>query len=293
MAMREKAWHWVRRAAKSAVIFYLLLVLVFYFLQTSLVFPGSWGQGRPDAQFDVPAGAELISLTTPDGPQVKALFGPALPAPGASANQARRPTILYFYGNGMELSACVEQFQAFRRLGANVLIPEYVGYGLSSGRPSEEGCYATATAAYDWLAHDSRADSKKIIVGGWSLGAAVAIDLAARQPPAGLFACSAFTSMGEAGQRLYPYLPVKLLIKHHFMSIEKIPRIKCPTILAHGRQDALVPFSMCGELARASGGPVTQIPIDGAGHNDFWVVGDRQVFQHLKVLIDQIEAQGK
>jgi uncharacterized protein len=292
MAMRDKVWHWVRLVAKTVLISYTLIVLVFYALQTMLVFPGSWGQGSAGAQVIAPAGTELISLTTPDGQQIKALFGPALASPGAPTGKSR-PTILYFYGNGMSLAACVDQAQAFRRLGANVLIPEYVGYGLSSGRPSEQGCYATATAAYEWLAKDPRVDPKSIIIGGWSLGAAVAIDLAARHPPAGLFGCSAFTSMGDAGQRLYPYLPVKLLLKHRFMSIEKIPRIKCPTILAHGRDDTLVPFSMCGELTRAAGGPVTQIPIDGAGHNDFWVVGSRQVFQQLKVLIDQIEAQGK
>jgi len=292
MAMRAKLLNWIRRAAKSVLTIYLLVVLVFYFLQTLLVFPGSWGQGSPGAQVNVPHDAELISLTTPDGQQVKALFGTALAGQSAPASKSR-PTILYFYGNGMSLSACVDQFQAFRRLGVNVLIPDYVGYGLSSGRPSEQGCYATATAAYQWLAKDPRVDPKSIIIGGWSLGAAVAIDLAARQPPAGLFGCSAFTSMGDAGQRLYPYLPVKLLLKHRFMSIEKIPKIKCPTILAHGREDTLVPFSMCGELARAAGGQVTQLPIDGAGHNDFWVVGYRQVFQQLNLLIGQVAAQGK
>ena len=90
------------------------MVLVFYALQTLLVFPGSSGRGNAAAQVAAPAGAELISLTTPDGQQVKALFGPV---PATSADELR-PTILYFYGNGMSLSACVDQFEAFRRLGA-------------------------------------------------------------------------------------------------------------------------------------------------------------------------------
>ncbi|HEX4147657.1 MAG TPA: alpha/beta fold hydrolase, partial [Pirellulales bacterium] len=268
-------------------------VAVFYFFQTALIFPGSWGQGSAAAKFIVPTDAELISLTTPDGKPIKALFGTALPAAGVSSKNARRPTILYFYGNGMSLSACVNQFNAFLRLGVNVMIPEYLGYGLSGGRPSEQGCYETAAAAYDWLIHDPRVDPDKIIVGGWSLGGAVAIDLAAKHPLAGLFTASAFTSMGDTGQRLYPYLPVKLLLRHRFMSIEKIPKIKCPTILAHGRDDTLVPFSMCGDLAKAAGGPVTEIPIDGAGHNDFWIVGQRQVFQQLKLLIDRVASNGK
>jgi fermentation-respiration switch protein FrsA (DUF1100 family) len=293
MATPKTSGYWVRRSVKFLIILYVSLVTVFYFLQTALIFPGSWGQGSANANVIVPHDAELISLTTPDGQQIKALFGTALPAANASAANARRPTILYFYGNGMSLSACVNQFDAFRRLGVNVLIPEYLGYGLSSGKPSEQNCYATAMAAYDWLIHDPRVDPNKIIMGGWSLGGAVAIDLAARKPAAGLFACSAFTSMGDTGQRLYPYLPVKLLLKHRFMSIEKIPRIKCPTILAHGRDDTLVPFSMCGQLAKAAGGKVTQIPIDGAGHNDVWDVGYRQIFQQLTLLIDQVASSGK
>jgi hypothetical protein len=50
---------------------------------------------------------------------------------------------------------------------------------------------------------------------------------------------------------------------------------------------------MCGDLAKAAGGPVTEIPIDGAGHNDFWIVGQRQVFQQLKLLIDRVASNGK
>ena len=62
-----------------------------------------------------------------------------------------RPTLLYFYGNGMCLNDAIEDFERYRRLGLNVLIPEYVGYGMSGGSPSERGCQATAETAYEYL----------------------------------------------------------------------------------------------------------------------------------------------
>ena len=83
---------------------------------------------------------------------------------------SRRPTLLYFYGNGMCLNDALDAFDHFRRLGANVLIPEYVGYGMSGGQPSESGCRATADAAYDHLQRrkdvDPRRDRGRRLVAG-------------------------------------------------------------------------------------------------------------------------------
>ena len=88
------------------------------------------------------------------GATVEDKFGPALTPDGRPhPNAARRPTILYFYGNGMCLKGTAYEFGHFRRLGANVLIPEYVGYGLSGGQAGEVGCRETADAAYDHLSH--------------------------------------------------------------------------------------------------------------------------------------------
>ena len=70
----------------------------------------------------------------------------------------------------------------FRRLGANVMIPDYVGYGLSGGSPSEAGCYATADTAYEHLKGRKDVDPGKIVAAGWSMGGGVAVDLAARRP---------------------------------------------------------------------------------------------------------------
>ena len=121
--------------------------------------------------------------------------------------------MIFFYGNAMCLNYASEQLEELRRLGLNVLIPEYVGYGMSSGSASEKGCQATALAAYDYLVADPKGrPSNKIISGGWSLGGAVAIDLASQKQVGGLIAFSSFTSAVEMGRRMLPFVPVSLLL---------------------------------------------------------------------------------
>ncbi len=251
-------------------------------LQTRLIFPGASTQGQSNAEVRPRRGAELVHLKTSDGDRVVALHGSALLPDGRpDPLAATRPTMIFFYGNAMCLNYSDSQLEEFRRLGLNVLIPEYVGYGMSSGRPSEGGCRATALAAYDYLIKQRNVPPERILASGWSLGGAVAIDLAFERPVGGLIAFSSFTSAVEMGKRVLPFLPVSILLRHRFDSIHKIGKITCPTLIGHGRWDRLIPFPMGEELAKKAGGPVTTLWIDRAEHNDFFDVGEKQIDQAI------------
>ena len=258
------------------------VIAVLVTFQSRLIFPGQATQGQPEAEVEAGPDAELVKLETTGGDRVVALFGGALTAEGRPRRDAAsRPTLLYFYGNGMYLKATTDQFEQFRRLGVNVMVPEYVGYGMSGGKASEAGCYATAEAALERLRARKDVDPKRIVAGGWSLGAAVAIHLGARKPVAGVVAFSGFTSMVDMAKRNYPFLPAKLLLRHRFPSLTNIERVTCPILIGHGREDRLIPFAMADRLAGAAGGPVTRLTVEGAGHNDFFAVGGRQILGAL------------
>jgi uncharacterized protein len=253
-----------------------------YFAQTWLIFPGHASQGQAYARVAPPRGAELVPLTTASGARVVALFGAALSPRGEPlADAAARPTILFFYGNGDYLANNVDLFEAFRRLGANVAIPEYAGYGVSGGRPGEQPCRETAEAAFDHLASRPDVDPHQIYAAGWSLGAAVAVDLASRRPVAGLAIFSAFTSMIDMGRRLYPFVPVSWLLSHRFESEAKLAAISCPVFVAHGRADRTIPFAMSERLAAAARGPVTFRAVDGADHDNVFAVGGPSLLEAL------------
>lgn len=182
------------------------------------------------------------------------------------------------------------QFDQFRRLGLNVIIPDYVGYGMSGGRPSERGCEDTALAVYDYLTSNRSIPSSQILAGGWSLGAAVAIDLASRKPVAGLMVFSAFTSGVDMGRRLLPFLPVSLLLHHRFDNLSKIHQVGCPILIGHGRLDSMIPFSMAEKLAAAAKSPVTTLWIAQADHNDFFDVAGRRVDDAISEFVGRIFA---
>ena len=271
-----------RRAAlrllRSALLIYVTLCVVFHFLQDFIIFPGRSSQGQAHAVIREPTQGqyELLRLPTRGGQTIAALFGHALDDNGRPrADAASCPTIIFFYGNGMCLADTFAEFMRFRRMGLNVIIPEYVGYGMSTGKPSEQALYDTADAVYDHLLTRDDIDPKRIIAAGWSLGAAVAIDLAHRRPVVGLMTFSAFTSVREMGRQLMPWFPTGLMVKYKFDSDRKIAELTCPIFIAHGERDRIIPHVMSKRLADAARNAprVTRIEVD-SDHNDLFDLQD-------------------
>lgn len=286
--VRLRLLFWFLRLATLAALICLGFVTVLYFLQSHMIFPGSSTQGQEEAQVRYGADSELVDLTTQTGERVAALFGPALTAEGwADPLAARRPTMIYFYGNAMCLNYATAEFDRFRRLGLNVLIPEYVGYGMSGGKPSERGCQATADAAYGFMVSRRGVEPQQIIAAGWSLGGAVAIDLASRRDVGGLIAFSTFTSTNDMARTIIPLRLPRWFLVHRFESLRKIPTIACPILLGHGRLDSLVPFAMFERLAAMAKTTVTTLVIEQADHNDFYDEGGRRIDNAIAAFVAQ------
>jgi uncharacterized protein len=280
---------WGVGVIRLLVLVYAGVAAIFFAMQTWLIFPGSETQGQADAVIEAPPGAELVALTTSRGDKVFALFGKALKPDGSPRPDAAGcPTLLYFYGNAMCLRDATEEFGRFRRLGANVMIPEYVGYGMSGGKAGELGCRETAEASLANLESRPDVDRGRVVAAGWSLGGAVAIDLASRHPVAGLATFCTFTRMADMAKRLVPFLPASLLLRHRFENLAKIATVGCPVLIGHGREDRIIPFAMADRLAEAAKGPVTRVTIDEADHNDFFQVGGERVRAALRRFLDEL-----
>ena len=253
-------------------------------LERGFIFPGTATHGRTDTLVPPSSHYELVALTTRSGTPVVAQFGPALDPRGNLLPAASRPTLIFFYGNGSCLAYTQREFHEFRRLGLNVLIPEYPGYGISpGGAPGESSFYETADAAYDYLLSRADIDRTRILAGGWSMGAAVAIDLASRRPVSHVFTVSAFTSMHEVARLVAPWAPTSLLIRSRFDNRAKLPALSAPLLLFHGEQDSLVPSSMSADLAAlARPKPARVITFPGVGHNDIFSLGGPAILNHLR-----------
>ena len=194
--------------------------------------------------------------------------------------------MIYFYGNAMCLNYATPEFDRFRRLGFNVLIPDYVGYGMSGGSPSEKGCQATADAAYDYLVStrgvDPRANHLRRLVAGRS-----------RRDRPGLAAhgrrADRLQHVHEHHRHGPDHLSVQsasLVFRHRFDSLRKIAKIACPILIGHGRLDSLVPFAMFERAGRRGQGAGHHALIDQADHNDFFDVGGRRIDEAIATFVD-------
>lgn len=211
---------------------------------------------------DVGLAYEPLKLHTADGETLDAWF---IPAPDA------RRTLLYVHGNGGNIGHRFDPIGVFHRLGLNVLIFDYRGYGASTGSPDEAGTYADALAAWTYLVQRRHIPPDEIVLFGESLGGAVAAWLAERHAPAALIIYASFTSVQDMAQQLYPLLPARLLVRYRYDTRDSLARLACPVLIMHSPDDEIIPFSHGQALFRAAHGPKRFLELRG-GHNDALLV---------------------
>ena len=235
------------------------ITLYLYFSQSRMLYYPELPSRALDA---TPAAVGLpfenIRLTTEDGIQLHAWYVPAV---------AARGTLLFNHGNAGNIAHRLDSIRLFNSLGLNVLIFDYRGFGESEGKPSEQGTYRDARAAWNYLHENRGIAAQQIVIFGRSLGAAIAVDLASQVPSAGVIIESAFTSVPDMAAHLYPWLPVRFLVRYRYDSAAKIGRISSPLLVMHSREDGIIPYSQGEELFAQANKPKQFLELNG-GHND-------------------------
>lgn len=225
---------------------------------------------------------EDLTISTEDGVDLNAWFVPF---------KKSRKTLLWFHGNAGNIGDRVDYLQLLhRKLKLNILIIDYRGYGRSGGEVSEEGTYRDARAAYDYLLTRTDIDTSRIIFLGRSLGAAIAVDLATHILPLGLILEAPFTSIKEMAGVVLPWLPVGRFLATKYDSLSKIDRIQIPLLIMHGDHDSVVPYRQGEKLFDAANEPKQFFTIEGADHNDSYIVGGDAYFKRMSRFIDRLES---
>lgn len=254
---------WLATLLGWGVAVYVGLALYLYVFQARFVyFPELPSRQLTTSPADIGLAYETVSLRTADGETLAGWFIPASEARG---------TLLYLHGNGGHMGHRLDPIEVFHRLGLNVLIIDYRGYGNSSGKPSEASTYEDALAAWNYLTQHKRLRPERIVLFGESLGGSIAAWLAARQPPAGLILYASFTSVPDMAQALYPMFPASWLARYHYDTRAALSKAHCPLLILHSSEDEIIPFSHGQTLLDAANTPKQLVELRG-GHNDaLWV----------------------
>lgn len=250
----------------AGALYGALVLVVFAFQAQMLYLPNIAGRGLDATPAAIGLEFDEIRITTRDGVSLHGWF---VPAPDA------QHVILFCHGNAGNISHRLDSIRIFHDLGLSVLIFDYRGYGLSDGRPSEEGTYRDAEAAWEYLVERRGYAARQIIVFGRSLGAAVAAHLARTTRPAALILESAFASVPDVAARHYWFLPVRWLSRFEYTTAEYVRDVHSPALVIHSPGDEISPIDQGREIFARANEPKVFLEISGDHNMGFLLSGAR------------------
>jgi fermentation-respiration switch protein FrsA (DUF1100 family) len=202
---------------------------------------------------------DAVEVVTADGETLRAWWVPA---------GQRAPQVVYFHGNGGNLSVWSEVIAGLHRRGLSVLALDYRGYGLSTGRPSEQGLYRDAVAAASLFHARFRDEGAPVIYWGRSLGAAVAAWAAREIPPDGVILESGFPDVHTLLRGNPVMWALAWLSSYRFPAATWMQEVRVPALVLHGDADEVVPYA-AGRALHARLGPRARfVTLPGGTHNE-------------------------
>jgi hypothetical protein len=270
-----------------------LLGYVMLFEDSFIYFPskypeGAWQREPPRArEGQVVAQIEDVELTTADGVRLHGWYcTPRVGRAGGALEPIEtRATLLFLHGNAGNISHRYEFISELVQLPVDVFIIDYRGYGKSEGRPSEEGLYMDARAAWDHLTTARGTPASQVVIFGESLGGAIGVDLATKVQACGLVVQSSFTSIADMAGEVLPFVP-RFVIRTKMDSLSKIASVSCPKLFIHSQADEIIPYRLGRRLFDAARPPKQFYEVKGAPHNLTNEIGGAPYHEALRGFIN-------
>jgi fermentation-respiration switch protein FrsA (DUF1100 family) len=249
----------------------LLIWLLVRWAEPRLAFFPTTGESDTPRDFGVPF--EALTIDTADGERLRAWVMRAA---------APRANVVYFHGNGANLSNWSPILTGIVQHGYSVFAFDYRGYGESTGSPNERGLYRDVDAIVK-QATAAQSESTPTIYWGRSLGGTMAAYAATVQPPDGIILESGFVNARAAIRSSPILLVLSFFSSYRFPTADFVNRAQRPVLVMHGNRDSVIPFALGQELFNTLTVPKQFVVIEGGDHNDdvprdaqgYWSAVDR------------------
>ena len=176
---------------------------------------------------------------------------------------------IFFHGNAEDINLANEMLSHIRfTLSINVIAPEFPGYGIYSGYPTEGQLFNDSLTIFDYMVDNMKISRNNIIVFGRSLGTSVATHLASKRDCTALVLISPLLSIRYMIRDMLGRF-ISYAIKDRFKSSEMIKDVNCPILIIHGQVDSIIKYYHATELYNRSTAPCELILPENMEHNEF------------------------
>ena len=241
----------------TIVIIYIAVSIALYYLQDYMLFKPE--KLPKDFQFNYDNQKfEEHNLETRDGAIINGMqFKPKGESKGV---------VLYLKGNSKSIKGWGKFAVDFTRLGYNVLMVDYRGFGKSTGRRSQKAIKRDLQEVYNKLKELTTED--RIILYGRSLGSGFAAKLASMNNPRMLILDAPYYSLTKVTARYAPFMPLSLLMKYPLPTYKWLKYVQCPIHIIHGTHDKLIPYKTSVKLSQVNPKLTKLHTVIGGGHKD-------------------------
>ena len=272
MTVPRRRWLRPRRILFAAVALVVLKLFVPSLERRMVFFPLTGEDTNPGA---LGIRYQPVTLTTSDNERlVLWQLEPAAPI----------ADVVYFHGNGGNLSGWLPIFAAMHRLDIRVLAVDYRGYGRSTGVPSQDGLLRDADAVARY-AHEHRTAGRPLVYWGRSLGGTIAAAATRVQKPDGVILESTFPEKVAVIRRQPILRALNLFSRRDFPTVDWLRGFDRPVLVMHGDRDSIIPYRLGQELFARLESPKTFVTLPGADHNDFVDLSNREYWNAVLAFI--------
>ena len=210
-------------------------------------------------RFEFNAPFEERMIDTPDGARINALFFP-------SRQAVSRGVVLYFHGNRDNLQRWGHLHEDFTSRGFDFFIPDYRGYGKSSGEPGERTYFEDARLLYDRLHREYPTD--RIVLYGRSLGTGMASYLAAHVRARSVILETPFDNIPGLLSSYIGREGIPIKSAFFFPNDRHIRQTPLPVLIFHGTRDRVVPYASALNLKKCLKPEDLFVTIKDGSHNN-------------------------
>ena len=261
--MKLSLYAYVKKSMLSILSYLVIGVMLlnawFYLLQPSMLFYPYKDLDAIPTDWDL--AYEDVELITSDNIRLHGWYLPV---------KNTKQVVLFFHGNGGNISHRGDSLKIFHELGLNVLIIDYRGYGLSEGKLSEQGLYLDAMTAWQYLINQRSYHANDIILFGRSLGGAVATRLASQVQPKAIIVESCFSSVRDMANIMMPLISKLIYLRYSLDTEHTISKVNSPVLVVHSPDDEIIPFQLGQKIFTAANTPKYFYELRG-GHNDGFI----------------------